>query len=61
MLIIKCNLMMKEEGLKKLHKELCRQAEAGVVVLPTFCELLNEVPKAEGIVVVCEYAEKRTP
>ena len=52
MVIIRCNLFVKAEGMAKLHAELVRQADTGVILLPCGFELLNEVPADEEIAVV---------
>lgn len=52
MVIIRCNLITRDEVLERLHKDFVKQAETGVILLPEFCDLLNEVDRDEEIVVV---------
>ena len=55
MVIIKCNALLNEEQAQRLTADIHAQAETGVIVLPTFCELLNEVPADETMVI--KYAD----
>lgn len=52
MVIIKVNKSLKAEAAYSLHQVLKEQAKDGVVILPVFCELLNEVPADEGIQII---------
>jgi len=52
--IIKCMLMMKQEKQKELHDAIAEMAKTGVILLPAYCELLNEVPPDTEIVVIKE-------
>ena len=54
MVIIKCMLMMKQEKQKELHDAIAEMAKTGVILLPAYCELLNEVPPDTEIVVIKE-------
>lgn len=54
MVIIKCNVRLKDEDRRKLEINIHDQAADGVIVLPYFCELLNKVPADETIKVVYE-------
>lgn len=49
MVIIKCNAYMEETLRRRLEINIHDQAADGVIVLPPFCELLNEVPADEEI------------
>lgn len=49
MVIIKCNAYMEETLHRRLEINIHDQAADGVIVLPPFCELLNEVPAEEKI------------
>lgn len=52
MIVIRCNVLMKEEGLEQLHEDFVTMLSSGVILLPAFCELLNEVPPDDEVVVV---------
>ena len=54
MLIIKCNLTLHAEGLAVLQNSLRRQAATGDLILPSFCEILAEVPDGEEIRLAAE-------
>lgn len=54
MVIIKVNAYMEPDRLARITKVIYEQAANGVIVLPHYCELLNEVPADETIKVVCE-------
>lgn len=51
MVIIKCNALLNDEQRRALEINIHDQAADGVIVLPSFCDLLNEVPKDEEIVI----------
>lgn len=55
MVIIRCNALAHEQMLELLKNDIHAQAATGVIVLPNFCELLNEVPADEEICV--KYAD----
>ena len=52
MVIIKCLALMKREQFYNLYAILVEMAKTGVILLPGYCELLNEVPHDEEIVIV---------
>lgn len=52
MVIIKCNVHLNGDEYHRLQRDLADQAANGVIVLPPWCELLNEVPADEKIQVV---------
>lgn len=52
MVVIKCNLHMDGDDYHRLQRDLQAQASTGVIVLPPWCELLNEVPADEKVKVV---------
>lgn len=52
MVIIKCNAALPDAQRRTLEINLHDQAADGVIVLPNFCELLNEVPADEEIQVI---------
>lgn len=54
MVIIKSNLYVQEEDRWRLYNELVEMANRGVILLPPFCELLNEVPPDAEVVVIKE-------
>lgn len=51
-MIIRVNKSLKAEAAYSLHQVLKEQAKDGVIILPAFCELLNEVPADEEIKVI---------
>lgn len=52
MVIIKCNFNARGETLQALWEDFCTMASKGVIVLPCFCELVNEVPADSEVVVI---------
>lgn len=52
MIIIGCKAFIKPEQFVDLYTGLVGMAERGVILLPNCCELLNEVPADEDVVVV---------
>lgn len=54
MVIIRCRALLPPEVLDKLHDNLVEMAKTGVILLPSSCELLNEVPPDTEVVVVKE-------
>lgn len=52
MIIIRCNALIKDEALAELWAAFQFMADRGVILLPASCELLNEVPPDEEIVVI---------
>lgn len=54
MVIIRCNTLMKQEQFLKIYDGLVEMAKIGVILLPSYCELLNEVPPDTEVVVVKE-------
>ena len=54
MVIIRVNASMRPENMRLITEEIHEQAKTGVIVLPNFCELLNEVPADETVKVVCK-------
>lgn len=51
MIVIKCNARLTDEQRRALEINIHDQAADGVIVLPLFCDLLNEVPKDEEIAI----------
>lgn len=41
MVVIKCNLYTNEEGRKNLQKTLLKEAIEGLIVLPSYCDLVG--------------------
>lgn len=39
--VIKCNLYTNEEGRKNLQKTLLKEAIEGLIVLPSYCDLVG--------------------
>ena len=54
MVIIKCNIHIKRDEFLALHTGLTEMAKTGVILLPAYCELLNEVPPDTEVAVVKE-------
>ena len=54
MVIIKCTVMMRQAEQKQLHAAIAEMAKTGVILLPAYCELLNEVPPDTEVVVIKE-------
>lgn len=54
MVIIRVNAHLATEQAKTITEAIHAQAKTGVIVLPHYCELLNEVPADETVKVVCE-------
>lgn len=52
MVVIKCTARMKPQQEIDLVRYIQEQATTGVIVLPEFCQLLNEVPADEKIQIV---------
>lgn len=52
MVIIRINGNVPPVQAELVEKSIFRQASTGVIVLPHFCELLNEVPADENVKVV---------
>lgn len=52
MVIIRINLKMDQRAMAGTVKEIHAQAKKGVIVLPPWCELLNEVPAGEEIQII---------
>lgn len=52
MVIIRSTLHLNSEAMAHLIMEIETQAKRGVIVLPAWCELLNEVPADEEIKVI---------
>lgn len=52
MIIIRCKAFIKNEQFDRLYRDLLMMAANGVILLPEPCELLNEVPPDEEIVIV---------
>ena len=57
MVVIRVNGNIKPEDGRAVHTYIHEQAKTGVIVLPHFCELLNEVPADEEIKVVIPVLE----
>lgn len=41
MVVIKCNLYTNEDGRKNLQKVLLKEANEGLVLLPSYCDLVG--------------------
>lgn len=41
-IIIKCNVLLRDEQMQKLYSELCNQRRQGLILLPPGCELVSE-------------------
>lgn len=54
MVIIKIKANLAAEDINKVIQSIHAQAAMGVIVLPNYCELLNEAPADKTIKVVCE-------
>lgn len=54
MVIIRVNGHIRPEQARIVTEGIHTQARTGVIVLPSFCELLNEVPAGEEIQVLYE-------
>lgn len=56
MLVVKFkdNVHLHPEVMQRVQEMLVEQAKTGVVILPLFCELLNEVPEDTEIKVIQE-------
>ena len=52
MIVIKCNTNISAKDHALLWESFVRMAETGVILLPPFCDLLNEVPDDPDVVVV---------
>ena len=52
MVIIKCNAALSGEDFVNIMQGIQNQAATGIVMLPCFCELLNEVPADEEIQII---------
>lgn len=52
MIVIKCNAGIDATSHTALWESFVKMAETGVVLLPPFCELLNEVPDDPDVIVV---------
>lgn len=59
MVIIRVKNQIPLRGWPPLIKEIRAQAETGVIVLPPWCELLNEVPKDEEIQIIQQKDDDR--
>ena len=49
MVIIRANGLHRREQMEALAADIRAQAETGVIVVPSWCELLSEVPAGEEI------------
>lgn len=49
MVIIRANGLHRREQIEALAADIRAQAETGVIVVPSWCELLSEVPAGEEI------------
>lgn len=58
MVIIRCNVPLKKDVLQRMREAFVAMAKDGVILLPDFCELVNEVPPDTDIVVVSERSKK---
>lgn len=47
LVIVRCNVVVPNEELLKIHESLCKMRETGVMVLPSYCDL--EFVTAPGI------------
>jgi hypothetical protein len=52
MVIIRIRCFLKPDDVQKITDDIQAMAKTGVIVLPPYCELLNEVPDDEEIKVV---------
>lgn len=59
MVIIKCNINLRTDDFNTLCRSIKTMADTGVILLPSFCDLVNKVP-ADTEVVVIKEGEKRT-
>lgn len=54
MIIIRCNAIVKREKLYEIYDTVTEMAKTGIILLPSYCELLTEVPHDTEVVVVKE-------
>ena len=52
MIIIRCNSRVDGKALASLWEGCVNMAKTGVILLPPFCELLNEVPDDPDVIIV---------
>ena len=52
MIVIRCNSRIDGKALAAFWESCVNMAKTGVIVLPPFCELLNEVPDDPDVIVV---------
>ena len=58
MIVIKCNTNVNAKSLVELWESFVTMAKTeGIILLPPFCELLNEVPNDPDVVVVKDKEE----